>query len=193
MTHQQSGSYQVLRHAVTRAAIGIGLGLVIGSALTLAPVREIPAANVAALGNGGMVYSVADCRQGSRSAAFSVTVRQPSTYQSTGLYFYVQTFAKARFETSWVTLDTKYTSLVKTWTKTSSGVWMNNPKVILNSSFVGNVPAYYDMYVYLWYRASPTAKWSGPIAYFVKNDPNSTINEYSADGYAWQASDCWLA
>lgn len=161
--------------------------------LTVLATQIMPAA-AHPLGSDGMVRAFVDCNMYSHVATVKVSTMIPSGSKTTGFYFYTQVWAKARYETVFNPIKTVESPLIKTWSKTSSGVWINNPKTILGTTFTGNVRAYYDVAIQYWFR-TPTGAWQGPRTFYVPGDAQSTIQQTAWDGLTWTsvpAGDCWL-
>ncbi len=165
--------------------------VVVGS-LTLTLVAT-PASAQSLAGTGAIGASVS-CNMSTRTATVNVNVGSLGAYDATGLYFYVELWAKARSK-AWGTtpIATAQTpSAIKT-RLTGAGAealagfgtlvtWRT--ATIMSTSFRSTL-AYtdaFDIFIRYWYAPPGATRWTGYFQFNVSGDPHSSISQVSSAG-----------
>lgn len=132
----------------------------------------IPAAPVSAqtFVGDGKVFATVDCNLATHKATITVWGLNPTAYSSTGLYYFVQVWAKERYQpaTAYQIMHQGQTGLLKTYKSNGTYSWPE-PVWLLNSFFYGAKDHKYDIYVRYWF-AAPGAAWSSVGGFRVQDD-----------------------
>jgi hypothetical protein len=170
MTRSRNIGSTIRRAAAVLVLLGVAL------ASTAAPTHA------QALTGGGRIFAQANCYLASHGADVNVFVLNPSQFDTSGMVYYTQLWARPHGAANWTLIKGEQSQVIRTPRIINGPYTIDpNPAFVFGGTFYGR--GSYDIFINWWSRLPGSATWSPAYGFQLATDPHSFIQTISNNGY----------